>query len=99
MPLGSTAQVLNALGHASLLTTGSVMVAAGSAIAWLRFFPDEVPQRARAWAEEAIVRKPCMAQLQGELAREVFQAVTLTPMDEDLSARAPEDSEALSQLT
>lgn len=37
--LTSTAQSLAALGHASLLTTGSLMVVAGSAFAWMRSLP------------------------------------------------------------
>lgn len=46
-----------------------------------RFFPFAHPAEASVWAHSAIDRKPCMAQLQGELARQVFQAVTLTPAD------------------
>lgn len=46
---------------------------------FFRFFPQEHPQYAEAWAEEAIRHKKCMAQLQGELARKVFQPVVLAP--------------------
>ena len=55
---------------------------------FLRFFPGDV--RSHAWARNAIAHHSSMAELQGELAREVFQPVTIGP-DE-----SREESEALS---